>query len=362
MNVSRTFGARTGRTLAAAAFAAWALVACSGDDDSPAAPATKFTLTALVSDGSVAGTRTDPNLVNGWGVAFNPTGFVWVADAGTARSTLYDGNGVVQSLVVATPPSPTGIVFNGTATDFVVTQAGVSGASAFIFAGENGTLAGWSPTVNRTAAVPVYDGSSAGKSYKGLALASQGGASFLYAADFHNGAVDMFDRTFTPFSTAGRFRDPGLPAGYAPFGIQAIGNQIYVAYARQDATAHDAVNGAGLGVIDVFDPAGAFVRRLVTGGPLNAPWGMAMAPADFGTFANALLVGNFGDGRINAFDPATGNFLGTLSKTDGTPIVIDGLWGIAFGNGVNQQPTTTLFFASGPAGETHGLYGRIDAQ
>ena len=361
MNVSRTFGARLGWAAAAAA-AAFALVACGGDDDPPAAPATKFTVTPLVSDGSIAAAHTDANLVNGWGVAFNPTGFVWVADAGTAKSTLYDGNGVVQSLVVATPPSPTGIVFNGTASDFVVTRAGVSGASAFIFAGEDGTLAGWSPTVNRTATVTVFDGGNAGKSYKGLALAAQGGANFLYATDFHNGAVDMFDRTFTPFSTAGRFRDAALPAGYAPFGIQAIGSQIYVTYAKQDAQAHDAVNGAGLGVVDVFDTAGTFVKRLVAGGPLNAPWGVAMAPAGFGTFGSALLVGNFGDGRINAFDPATGRFLGALSKADGTPIVIDGLWGIAFGNGVNQQPATTLFFAAGPVDETHGLYGRIDMQ
>jgi uncharacterized protein (TIGR03118 family) len=268
---------------------------------------------------------------------------------------------VVQSLVVATPPGPTGIVFSG-GSDFVVTRGAVSGPSRFIFAGEGGTLAGWSPTVNRTAAVKVYDGSAAGKSYKALALAAQGGANFLYAADFHNGAVDMFDRTFTPFSTAGRFRDAALPAGYAPFGIQAIGDRIYVAYAKQDAQAHDAVNGAGLGVIDVYDTAGALLRRLVTGGPLDAPWGMAMAPAGFGSFGNALLVGNFGDGRINAFDPATGNHLGTLGKSDGTPIVIDGLWGIAFGNGVNAQPSTTLFFASGPADETHGLYGRIDLE
>jgi uncharacterized protein (TIGR03118 family) len=359
MNASRTLAARLGWTATAAAMAC-TLAACHGDDDdSNEPPSMPYAVTNLVSDGAVAAAHTDPNLVNGWGVAFNPTGFVWVSAAGTSKSTLYDGNGVVQSLVVATPPGPTGIVFSG-GSDFVVTRGAVSGPSRFIFAGEGGTLAGWSPAVNPNATVTAYDGGAAGKSYKGLALASQGGANFLYATDFHNGRIDMFDRTFTPFSTAGRFTDPALPAGYAPFGIQAVGDRIYVAYGRQDADAHDAVNGAGLGVIDVYDTAGALVRRLVTGGVLNAPWGMAMAPAGFGTFSNALLVGNFGDGRIHAFDPATGDLLGTLRQADGTPIEIDGLWGIAFGNGVNAQPTTTLFFAAGPADETHGLYGRID--
>ena len=356
MNLFRPLYARV--RWPAAAIMACALAACGGDNGS-GIPPTRYTVTNLVSDGAIAAAHTDANLVNGWGVAFNPKGFVWVADAGTSRSTLYDGNGVVQSLVVATPPSPTGIVFNGS-TDFVVTKSGKSGASAFIFAGEEGTLAGWSPTVEPNATVTVHDGKSAGKSYKGLALAAQGGLNYLYATDFHNGAVDRFDRTFTPLPGTGLFKDAALPAGYAPFGIQAIGDRVYVAYAKQDADAHDAVNGAGLGVVDVFDTAGTFVKRLATGGALNAPWGMALAPAGFGTFSNALLVGNFGDGKINAFDPATGSLLGTLAKADGKPIVIDGLWGIAFGNGINQQPSTTLFFASGPADETHGLYGRID--
>ena len=356
MNISRTLRARA--AWPAAVIVACALAACGGDDNPSGTPPTPFKVTNLVSDGTIAAAHADANLVNGWGVAFNPTGFIWVANAGTAKSTLYDGNGVVQSLVVATPPSPTGIVYSGS-TDFVVTKAGVSAPSRFIFASEGGMLAGWAPSVSLNSTVTVYDGSAAGKSYKGLAISAQG----LYATDFHNGAVDTFDRTFTPFSIAGRFKDPALPAGYAPFGIQAIGNQIYVTYAKQDAQAHDAVNGAGLGVVDVFDTTGAFFKRLVTGGALNAPWGVALAPAGFGTFSNALLVGNFGDGKINAYNPATGDFLGTLGKADGTPIVIDGLWGIAFGNGINAtQPTTTLFFASGPADETHGLYGRIDLQ
>jgi uncharacterized protein (TIGR03118 family) len=162
-------------------------------------------------------------------------------------------------------------------------------------------------------------------------------------------------------STAGGFVDPTLPAGYAPFGIQAIGGSIVVTFAKQDAAAHDDVAGAGLGIVDVFDSSGHFVKRLVdAGGLLNAPWGLALAPANFGPFSNALLVGNFGDGKINAFDATTGAPMGTLTNAAGMPIAIDGLWGLAFGNGINAQPTNTLFFSGGPSDETHGVFGRID--
>jgi uncharacterized protein (TIGR03118 family) len=325
---------------------------------------TAFVATPLVSDatlGGYAASYRDGHLVNPWGIAFNPQGFVWVANNGTGTSTLYDGNGIAQSLVVTTPPTPTGIVFNGT-TQFAISQSGASGASVFLFATETGVIAGWSPNVNGTAAITAVDNGAAGSSYKGLALATSGGSAFVYAADFHRARVDVFDGSFAPASNAGAFVDPGLPAGYAPFGIQAIGTSVYVAYARQDAQARNASTGAGLGIVDVFDTAGAFVKRLVTGGPLNAPWGLAMAPNAFGPFGGALLVGNFGDGRINAFDPVTGNHLGTLSKADGNAIVIDGLWGIAFGNGINNQPSTTLFFAAGPNAGSDGVYGRIDAR
>jgi len=356
----------------AAGAAALALVACGGGSDNQG-----YVATALVTD--VAGmqnpyssstSHVDPNLVNAWGLVFNPQGFVWVANAGTSKSTLYDGNGVPQSLVVAIPPNgaggeaePTGIVFNAS-TSFQVTQNGVTGTSIFIFAGEGGTIAGWSPAVDMTHAVTAVDRSAAGAIYKGLARATQGGADFLYATDFHNGAVDVFDAGFNKVTlAAGAFTDPNLPAGYAPFGIQAIGNQLYVSFAKQDADAEDDVAGAGFGAIDVFDTAGTLVKRLVAvGGSLNAPWGMAVAPADFGTFSNALLVGNFGDGTIRAFDPQTGNLLGTLAKPNGTPISIEGLWGIAFGNGLNSQPTNTLFFSAGPGDEAHGVYGRIDVR
>jgi uncharacterized protein (TIGR03118 family) len=346
------------------------VVSCGGGshhDDTPPVVSTKFAATNLVSDGTPAAPHADANLVNAWGIAFNPTGFVWVADNGTNNSTLYDGNGVPQTLVVAIPPgaageaAPTGIVFNAS-QDFKVTQNGVTGAAAFIFAGEGGTIAGWSPAVNRTNAVTAVDTGVNGALYKGLAIASYTAANYVYAADFRNNAVDVYNASFTKVALPGSFKDPALPAGYAPFGIQAIGDRIYVAFAKQASSGPDEVKGAGLGVIDVFDTSGALVKQLVTGGALNAPWGMAMAPANFGTFSGKLLVANFGDGKINAYDPVSGKFEGALSKMDGTPIVIDGLWGIAFGNGVNAQPVNTLFFTAGPSDEDHGLYGRIDMQ
>jgi uncharacterized protein (TIGR03118 family) len=347
--------------------AAIALVACGGggygSGDMSMTPMTdsSFLETALVSDGA-ATPYLDPKLVNGWGIAFNPTAYVWVANAGSATSTLYDGAGIPQALVVATPPSPTGIVYNASA-DFAVSAGAVTGASAFIFATEGGQIAGWNAAVSRLSTITAYDGGAAGKSYKGLALASQGGANYLYATDFHNARVDVFDRNFVQVTLAGAFVDPTLPTGYAPFGIQAVGNRLIVTYARQDATAADALTGAGLGIVDQFDTAGQFVKRLVSaGGALDAPWGIALAPAAFGAFSNALLIGNFGDGKINAFDATSGALLGTLRRASGAAIVIDGLWGIAFGNGVFSQPTTTLFYAAGPGGEMHGIYGKIELQ
>ncbi|MBS0455605.1 MAG: TIGR03118 family protein [Proteobacteria bacterium] len=330
-----------------------------------------FAATVLVSDLPAANSQysnsnADTHLINAWGVAFNPKGFVWVTNNGTSTSTLYDGNGVPQSLVVSIPAGaagsalPTGIVFNGH-QDFMVTLSGAAGASAFIFAGQGGTLSGWSPGVDMTHAITVFDGSGAGAIYTGLAIASQGGTDMLYAADFHHATVDMFDSSFKKVTIAGSFVDPAIPSGYAPFGIQAIGDLIYVSYARQDAQALNAVAGAGLGAVDAFDTAGNLVRRVVApGGPLDQPWGMAMAPASFGPFSNALLIGNSGSGTIGAFNPVTGAFMGTLSTSSGSPITIDGLRGIAFGNGLNNQPTNTLFFAAGPGGGTHGTYGRID--
>jgi uncharacterized protein (TIGR03118 family) len=325
----------------------------------------------LVSDGFIPAEHTDANLVNPWGIAFNPNGFVWVADNGTGVATLYDGDGNPQSLVVTIPPAPgntqpgnpTGIVFNGSSTDFMVNKGGVSGAAAFIFASENGTIAGWSPNVDPTNAILVVDNSSPEETraiYKGLALAGNGRGNFLYATDFHNGKIDVFDSTFQPATLPGSFSDPLVPAGFGPFGIRNINGDLYVTYAKQDEDKEDDVAGQGLGVVDIFDANGNFIRRFAEGGKLNAPWGLALAPADFGAFSNRLLVGNFGDGTINAFGLATGDFKGQLKGPDGQTLVNEGLWGISFGNGIQNQPTNVLFFSAGPADESHGLYGRIE--
>jgi uncharacterized protein (TIGR03118 family) len=326
-----------------------------------------FAETLLVSDGAVPAAHTDPNLKNGWGVAFNPNGFVWVADNGTNVATLYDGNGVPQTLVVSIPngtngpASPTGIVFNGT-SDFTISQNGKSGVPAFIFSGEGGTITAWAPAVAPTAALVEYDDGAGGAVYKGLALAADNGNNFLYATDFHNNKIDVFDKTFAKVAMPGGFRDPSLPAGFAPFGIQAIGTRLFVTYAQQDPDAQDDVAGAGLGFVDVFDTEGNFRQRFASGGPLNAPWGIAQAPSSFGPFSNAVLIGNFGDGMIHAFDQSSGLLMGTLNTANGAAFVQAGLWGIAFGNGLDNQPVNTLFFAAGPNDEANGVYGRIDVQ
>ncbi len=316
---------------------------------------------ALVSDtAATTALHHDANLVNAWGLAFNPQGFSWIANAGTGTSTLYDGLGVAQSLVVTlNKGDASGIVFNGT-NDFSITEAGVSGAAPFIFATLQGQISAWAPTVDGTHAFTIVDNSASGAVYTGLAIDIGNGGDMIYAADFTKGTVDVFSGSFAPVTTAGGFVDSTLPASYAPFGIQQIGDKIYVAYAQPDPVTHEKV-GAGLGLVDVFDKQGNLLSHLVpAGGALNAPWGLAMAPANFGKFSNMLLVGNFGDGKINVYDPTSGALVGTVSNNDGTAIVIDGLWALQFGNGLNSQPTNTLFYTSGPAAEAHGLYGRID--
>ena len=318
----------------------------------------------LVSDGFSPADHPDKNLINGWGVAFNPNGFVWVADNKTGVSTLYDGLGNPQSLVVRIPVaqgnsgtgSPTGIVFNGS-NDFAVSNGTASGPSRFLFATEDGAIAGWAPTVDATNALRAAIQPNA--VYKGLTLAANGTGNFLYAADFHGGKIDVFDRTFKLVGVPGGFHDDSIPPGYAPFNIQNIQGNLYIAYAKQDEDKKDEVAGPGLGFVNVFDANGNLIRRIGAHGKLNAPWGLALAPADFGRFSNRLLVGNFGDGAILAFDPHNGAFLGRLRKPDGRLLKIDGLWGFAFGNGILSQPTSTLFFAAGPDDENHGLYGTV---
>jgi len=336
-----------------------------GFDDNGAA---LYSVHNLVSDGGVPADHKDADLVNAWGIAFNPTAVVWVANNGTGVSTLYNGAGEKQMLVVTVPPpdngappsAPTGIVFSGGA-DFVVRQGTLSGPSRFIFATEDGSISGWAPNVDGTHAILAVPHSTNGAVYKGLTLAGDGTGHFLYAADFHNNRIDVFDATFHPMSVAGRFEDPRLPAGYAPFNVQNILGNLYVMYAKQDADKHDEVAGVGRGFVNVFDADGRLIRRLASRGTLNAPWGVALAPADFGRFSNMLLVGNFGDGRINAFDLSSGQFEGQMRTADHRALSVDGLWGLAFGNGVSGQPTNSLFFTAGPDGEKHGLYGRINA-
>ncbi|HEY5998305.1 MAG TPA: TIGR03118 family protein [bacterium] len=313
----------------------------------------------LVSDVSGRAPNLDPNLVNAWGLAFNPFGYAWVADNGMGFATLYDGDGHPQPLVVTIPGgSPTGVVFNGS-EQFVVSANALSGPAHFLFATENGTIAGWSPTVDAANAVQVVDSAAAGAVYKGLAMGANGTEVLLYATDFHNGRVDVFNGSFQPVALAGTFSDPTIPGGFAPFGIQNILGNLYVTYARQDAARHDDVAGPGLGFVNVFDTNGRLVRRFARRGQLNSPWGLALAPADFGRFSNCLLVGNFGDGTINAFDPVTRTFRGKLRTGMGKALKIDGLWGLAFGNGLEGQPVNTLYFTAGPSHEAHGLYGRI---
>jgi uncharacterized protein (TIGR03118 family) len=248
-----------------------------------------------------------------------------------------------------------------------VTSSGKTKNSSFIFCTEDGTISGWSPTVSATAAIIAVDQSASGAVFKGCVAGGTAAAPLLYVTDFHNGKVDVFDGTFNPVVSATAFSDPQIPAGFAPFGVANFGGNIYVTYAKQDADKHDDVAGAGNGYVDVFDGSGTLLKRLIAGGTLNSPWGMAMAPATFGTFGASLLVGNFGDDTINAFDPATGNALGTLQDNTGHNIPIPGLWGLFFGNGGKGGDPATLYFTAGIAGpygetpESHGLFGSIQA-
>jgi uncharacterized protein (TIGR03118 family) len=310
--------------------------------------------------GAAAGQDTD--LVNGWGIVASPTSPWWVSDNGTSKSTLYNGTtGAKLGLTVTVPGAPTGIVWNGSTADFKVkVGAADPAASRFIFATDDGQIAGWNG--QGTAAINAVTTPDA--IYLGLAIGSSGGANYLYAANFTNRTVDVFGGTWAPAHLAGDFTDPALPAGYSPFGIQNIGGEIFVAYAKQNADGDEEVHGEGLGVVSVFGTDGTFHGRVATFGDLNSPWGLAKAPDDFGKFSGDLLVGNFGDGRIHAFkwsaeDGWEAN--GVIKGVDHRPISIDGLWGIGFGNGTGSGPTNSLFFAAGPDDETHGLFGSITA-
>jgi uncharacterized protein (TIGR03118 family) len=334
----------------------------------------------LVSDQPGKAHLTDPDLVNAWGLAASPGtdaapgSPLWVADNGSDKATLYTGATPTSvskaGLVVnVTGTAPTGQVFNPDTSAFIVRdKKGHSGASVFIFDTENGTIDGWSPTVgakgsNPSTVTEVAHNRGAKAVYKGLAIAqASGGKTHLYATNFHSGRVEAYNRHFKRVTLpGGRFVDPYLPAGYGPFGIAEINGELYVTFAKQDAMRHDDTAGPGHGFVDVFTNDGAFVRRLVTRGALDSPWGLALAPAGFGQFSGDLLVGNFGNGHINVYSPATGAHLGQLRRANGRPIVIDGLWGLQFGNG-NAAKTNQLIFSAGPDGEAHGLLGKIVAK
>ncbi len=317
----------------------------------------------FVSDGAVSADHVDAALVNAWGLVASTTSPWWVADNGSDSSTLYNGNtGATIALRVGVAGAPTGVVFNG-GTSFVVTNGTASGPARFIFATESGAILGWNPAVAVTRAALAVDNSAAGAVYKGLAIAATAAGDRLYAANFHAGTVDVFDAAFHP--VPGGFSDGALPPGYAPFGIRNLGGTIYVTYALQNAEQHDDVAGVGHGFVDAFDTQGNLLRRVASRGRLNSPWGLAVAPSDFGEFSGNLLVGNFGDGHINAFDlgrfEGTGELVqrGQLHAADGQPLTIDGLWALAFGNGAAAGPTNALFFTAGPLGEQHGLFGKV---
>ncbi len=329
-----------------------------------------FHQTNLVSDIPGLALSTDPNLVNPWGLSSSATSPIWVSDNNAGVSTLYRGDGSTVPLVVTIPAptsptggTPTGTVFNTTASDFKVTMGTRTAKALFLFATEDGTILGWNPGVGGLSATIAVDHSAVpdsanGAVYKGLTLGSVGVNNYLYAANFRSGAVDVFNATFKQVNLAGSFSDPTLPSGFAPFGIQDIGGQIFVTYAKQNDARHDDVAGPGNGFVDIFGTDGTLVRRFATQGTLDSPWGVALAPSTFGNFHGDVLIGNFGDGLINAYTPS-GALRGQLKSETNAPIQIEGLWGLRFGNGGAGGDPSTLFFAAGIGGEAHGLFGTI---
>jgi len=339
---------------------------------SPAAsPGGSYLQTNIVSDVKGTAAVTDPKLVNPWGIVAGPGTPFWIADNSTGVSTLYTGTGASfpgapPSVTIPAPAgsapdaagAPTGTVFNGSSS-FIVRHGAASGPRLFLFATEDGTIAGWSPVANPASAIIAADNSAEGAVYKGLAIASDGSQPQLFAANSRENVIDVFDTSFQRVNKPGSFSDPRLPAGFAPFNVAALNGKLYVTYAKQNGEKHDDVAGAGNGYVDVYDLNGNLIRRLISGGALDSPWGVALAPAGFGTFGNDLLVGNFGDGKINAFDPTSGKFLGSLSDQHGKTLRIEGLWGLAFGSGPNTGDPNTLFFTAGIGGEKHGLVGSL---
>jgi len=325
-------------------------------------------------------TTIDANLQNPWGIA-TATGLpFWIADNNSNLATLYGGTGTIETQAVtgsadvgvAIPSSaagvqanPTGQVYNGNGGFLIPTSNGQESA-LFIFDGEGGTITAWAKDSGATAVTAYDDGVVNGTDhavYKGLALGTVSGATYLYATDLHNNKVDVFDTTFSkPAAMQGKFLDPGIPTGFVPFGIAALNGQLYVTFAKQDTEKHDEITGAGFGYVDIFDFSGKLVSQFASGGALNAPWGMAMAPAGFGSLEGDVLIGNFGDGMINIFTPngtALATSVGHVMGSNGSAMAFPGLWSLVFGNGDSDKPLTTLFYTAGFADQTDGVFGSI---
>ena len=332
------------------------------------AGAGRYVETDLASDIQGRAQNLDASLVNPWGLVRGPSTPWWSADNGVGQSTLLKPDGtrfqapfnpvnVPMSACTGTG-TPTGIAFDGTASFSFTACDGSSHTARFMFATEDGSIVAWD--IPMTTAVTVVAPSTAAV-YKGLAVGSNASGTFLFATNFRAATIDVFGSNFQHAKLAGSFSDPGIPTGFAPFGIANLAGQLYVTYARQDAALHDDVAGPAQGFVDVFDTNGTFIRRAATRGRLNSPWGVAIAPTNFGRFSNELLVGNFGDGRINVIDPVSGQFIDQVRGPDNRPFNIDGLWAIAFGSGsANSGPRNALFFTAGLDEESHGLFGRID--
>jgi uncharacterized protein (TIGR03118 family) len=337
-----------------------------------------FTVTNLVgSDPSVSAVQTDPNLINPWGLAESPTGPFWISDNGTGLTSIYSvgSSGVtvnaIPPITIAVPPgqmpgtaTPTGQVFNSFAAAGAFTLQDGKPAT-FLFATEDGTISGWNPQAGKQSIIAVNeaanpaDGDEAmgvGAVYKGLAIGQGDQGPLLFAANFRHGTVDVYDQGF---NLTNSFTDPNLPAGFAPFNVQVLDGKLFVTFAKQDDTMHDDVAGIGNGFVDEFNLNGTMVQRVASGGPLDSPWGLAIAPSSFGKLAGDLLVGNFGDGTIDAFNLKTDQFQGTLKGADGKPIVIGDLWAISPGNGGSGGNSGSLYFTAGIQQEAHGVFGSI---
>jgi uncharacterized protein (TIGR03118 family) len=353
------------------------------------APPNNYLVHNQVSDLANTADHQDPNLVNPWGVGFGATPF-WVGNNGTGTATLYDGTGTESPLTVTIPQAGnagtagpvTGVIFNPFTSNANAFDVTTGSPSLFIFCSEDGVISGWNQKVSGTKASILFDNSKSGAVYKGCAVGGTAAAPYIFAANFNAGTVDVFDGNLNlnpapyntqsiipePYSTSLSFSNPAIPAGFAPFNIQNIDGTLFVTYALQDAQKHDNVGGAGQGYVAMFNLNGSLIANLIAQGPLNSPWGMAIAPPNFGPFAGALLIGNFSDGRINAFNTSTGASLGTLDDTSGNPIAIPGLWSLNFGGGAQSEDPGTLYITAGIGGgpdsdplESHGLLASIQA-